>query len=63
MIKGYTINNARQMGIANETGSIEVGKSADLVILPANIFETDVYDISEIEPSEVYFKGNRINNK
>ncbi|PID41350.1 MAG: hypothetical protein CSB48_14890 [Proteobacteria bacterium] len=60
MIKGYTINNAKQMGIANETGSIEVGKSADLVILPAAIFETDIYDISKIEPSEIYFKGKRI---
>ncbi len=37
MIKGYTIHNAKQIGIASETGSIEVGKSADFIVLPSNI--------------------------
>ncbi len=57
MVKGYTISNAKQMSMADETGSIEVGKSADFIVLPSDIFEIDVYEIHKIEPLSVYFKG------
>ncbi len=63
MIKGYTINNAIQLGIEKETGSIEVGKSADLVVLPKDIFKMDVYDIYKLEPEQVYFMGKSLDLK
>ena len=31
-----TLGNARIIGLGNETGSVEVGKSADLIVLDAN---------------------------
>lgn len=37
-LAAYTIGSAHACGLANETGSIEVGKSADLVVLSANLF-------------------------
>ncbi len=61
MIQGYTINNAKAMGIANETGSIAVGKSADFVVLPSNLMKMDVYKIKDVQPTAVYFQGKAVN--
>lgn len=60
MLQGYTLNNAKQMNLENETGSIEVGKSADFMVIPKNIFNIDVYEIKDINPEEVYFKGKKL---
>ncbi len=61
MIKGYTINNAKALGIADTTGSITVGKSADFVVVPSNLLKIDVYKIKDIEPTAVYFQGKAVN--
>ena len=60
VIKSATINNAKVIGIEKETGSIEIGKRADLLILNANPLE----DIDHIEDVFWVFKnGRHINNK
>jgi predicted amidohydrolase YtcJ len=38
-LAGYTIGSAYANGIEKDTGSIEVGKAADLVVLSRNLFE------------------------
>lgn len=51
--------NARIARIDNETGSIEAGKSADMLVLDGNPF----IDLKTLKsPLKVIFKGN-INNK
>lgn len=40
-IRVMTINGAWCMGIENQTGSIEVGKSADLIVLDRNLLEIE----------------------
>jgi predicted amidohydrolase YtcJ len=47
MIRAYTINVAWLMKNENKTGSIEVGKRADLVVLDHNLFEISPYEISD----------------
>ena len=37
-LAAYTLNGARQLGIAAETGSIEPGKKADFVVLASDLF-------------------------
>ncbi|MBS9774400.1 MAG: amidohydrolase family protein, partial [Tenacibaculum sp.] len=59
MVKGYTINNAKQLAMQKEIGSIEVGKSADFVVIPSDIFTVDVYEISKMKPTAVYFQGKK----
>ena len=60
MIRGYTINGAKQLGDEANRGSIEVGKLANFMVLPEDILARDVEGISYIEPDEVYFKGVKV---
>ncbi len=38
-LAAYSINGARQLGISGETGSLEVGKKADFVIVSRDLFK------------------------
>lgn len=48
MIEAYTINGAWLARQEQETGSIEVGKAADLVVLEENLFEIDPMRIKDV---------------
>jgi predicted amidohydrolase YtcJ len=56
-IDAFTINAAFVNNLEKETGSIEVGKYADLVVLDQNLFEIEVYDISETKALLTLFEG------
>ncbi|NCF15238.1 MAG: amidohydrolase family protein, partial [Gammaproteobacteria bacterium] len=43
-----------------ETGSIEVGKLADLIVLDQNIFEIDPTEISDTKVLLTLFEGQRV---
>lgn len=45
MLAGYTINGAYVNFEESETGSIEVGKAADLIVLDRNLFEIPPHEI------------------
>ncbi len=49
LLAAYTIQAAYQLHQEHLTGSIEVGKAADLVLLDRNLFETPQHRISETE--------------
>lgn len=52
-----TINGARALGLDGVTGSLEVGKRADMVILDENILSVPENRIHEIEVLETICKG------
>jgi imidazolonepropionase-like amidohydrolase len=52
-IKLATLNGAEYLGIENETGTIEVGKEADLVLINGDLSK----DISNIRKMELVFKN------
>jgi predicted amidohydrolase YtcJ len=60
MIKSFTINSAFQNFRETTTGSIEVGKSADLVIVSQNLFEISPLDIDKTEVLATIFKGELV---
>ena len=60
LVRGYTINGARQLRLEDQIGSIEVGKSADFMVLDEDLFEMDPYEIHNIMPKAVVVKGKTV---
>jgi predicted amidohydrolase YtcJ len=56
----YTINAAYQNHQERETGSIEVGKLADLVILEKNLFEIAPRDIHSVRVMRTILEGRTV---
>jgi predicted amidohydrolase YtcJ len=48
MLALYTINAAYQNHLERETGSVEVGKLADLIVLNRNLFKTPAEEIHTV---------------
>lgn len=60
MIAGYTINGAYVNFEETKTGSIEVGKAADLIVLDRNIFETPKHAIHRAKVLLTLLDGNEV---
>lgn len=56
----FTMGGARAMNIDGETGSIEPGKSADMIVLDRSPFEIPAEDISNIVVLETIYKGQSV---
>lgn len=59
-VAAYTINVAYVNHLDKETGSIAVGKSADLIVLDRNIFEIAPTQISRTKVMTTLFKGREV---
>ncbi len=60
MIRSFTINGAYANFLEKETGSIEVGKKADLIVLDKNLFEIPVTEISKAKVLMTLFEGEEV---
>jgi predicted amidohydrolase YtcJ len=56
----FTINGAVAGKHGDKTGSIEVGKSADFIILDRNIFQIPVDEISDIKILSTFVSGKEV---
>lgn len=57
MVKTFTINGAIQNFREDTTGSIEVGKNADFIIVSQNLFQVDPLEIDATEVLTTIFNG------
>jgi predicted amidohydrolase YtcJ len=57
MIASFTINGAYANFLEKSTGSLEVGKSADIVVLDKNLYKLPVTDISKAKVLMTLFEG------
>jgi len=63
MIKSFTINGAYAMALEHETGSIERGKQADLVVLDQNLLTINPIDIAKVKVVMTFFAGKLVYEK
>jgi len=63
LINIYTINSAWTMNLDKETGSIEVGKSADMILLNHNLLEIPLTDIHKTEVQITLYEGRIVYNR
>ena len=61
MLLGYTINGAKQLGIEDQKGSIEVGKDADFLVFENDLLTAEHEGFSYNKPQDVYFCGKKLN--
>ncbi len=57
LLAGYTINGARQLRLDDRTGSLEVGKLANLVVLGQDPFEVPAERLADVPIDAVVFEG------
>ncbi len=58
-----TLGGAKAMRLDGLTGSIEVGKSADFIVLDKNLFEIPETSISDTEVEQTWFEGKLVYSK
>lgn len=57
LLRGYTIDGARQLRLQDRVGSLEVGKSANLVVLNADPIRVPAEELAGVRPDAVLFEG------
>ena len=62
-LQAHTIHAAYQAHLENITGSIEVGKSAELVVLDGDLENTPAEKIQDVKVLETVFKGKTVYKK
>jgi predicted amidohydrolase YtcJ len=62
-IAAYTINGAYLMHDEADSGSIEVGKYADFVVLDQNLFDLPVHAIHEVNVDVTIFGGEVVHRR
>jgi predicted amidohydrolase YtcJ len=59
-LKVFTLDGALAYRLVNQTGSIEVGKSADLIVLNQDLFEIPIEEVSETMVLQTMFEGKLV---
>lgn len=59
----FTINSARAVGLGDTVGSLEIGKSADFIVLDRNVLETPAHEIADTKVLATWFEGRVVHER
>jgi hypothetical protein len=59
-IRIYTLNSARALRLEDIAGSIEVGKSADLIVLDRDLFKVKPEEVATVKVRMTWFEGQLV---
>ena len=59
-LRAHTVQSARAMGLANETGMLRPGLSADFIAVDRNLFQTPVDQIHRTRVLRTWFAGSLV---
>lgn len=59
-IEVFTLAGALSMGLADECGSLSVGKSADFIVADRDPFAMDPHDLADIRIEATWFAGRQV---
>jgi predicted amidohydrolase YtcJ len=62
-IKAYTVNAAAAAWRSADTGSLEPGKFADLIVLDQDLFAIDTYDIARTKVELTVLGGREVHRR
>jgi hypothetical protein len=62
-IATFTRNPAKAMGLADTTGAIRTGLSADFIVLNHNLFDINPGDIHQTQVELTYFQGKKVHDR
>jgi predicted amidohydrolase YtcJ len=60
LLRGYTIDGARQLRLDDQVGSIAAGKTANFVVLSEDLFAAEDARLGEVRPTAVVFEGELV---
>ena len=59
-IENYTLNSAYVNFLDVDTGSIEIGKLADIIVLDRNLFDVPASEINQVRVIATLFRGELV---
>jgi predicted amidohydrolase YtcJ len=59
-VRSHTVNAARAMGLAQRTGQLSPGMSADFIVLDRNLFDTPIEQIHATQVQQTWFAGHLV---
>jgi hypothetical protein len=62
-IEIYTMGGARALRLQDSTGSITLGKSADIIVLDRNLFKIPISEVGDTQVLMTFFEGQLVYEK
>ncbi|HEX3516762.1 MAG TPA: amidohydrolase [Trebonia sp.] len=62
-LRAHTVNAAKAMGLAQLTGQLSPGMSADFIVLDRNLFETPIEQVHRTQVRQTWFAGRLVHDR
>jgi hypothetical protein len=62
-VRAHTVNAAKAMGLAKQTGQLSPGMSADFIVLDRNLFDTPIEQVHRTQVRQTWFAGRLVHDR